>query len=146
MTDIARNETVPGANDNLSACALIVAMAEMLRDEPVEGLDVWLVSCGAEETLQDGVRGFMARHADELPPQSTFFLVPDTVGSPAAGDARGRGADVDGGVRGSPSTATRSPRARARRASSWSGGCAPARPPTRSFPAAPAIPPPRSPR
>ena len=85
MADIARSETVPGANDNLSACALIVALAEMLRDEPVEGLDVWLVSCGAEETLQDGVRGFMARHAGDLPPESTFFLVPDTVGSPNLG-------------------------------------------------------------
>jgi len=85
MTDIARSETVPGANDNLSACALIVALAEMLRDEPVEGLDVWLVSCGAEETLQDGVRGFVARHAHELPPDRTFFLVPDTVGSPRLG-------------------------------------------------------------
>jgi len=85
MTDIARSETVPGANDNLSACALIVALAEMLRERPVEGLSVWLVSCGAEETLQDGVRGFVARHAHELPPESTYFLVPDTVGSPNLG-------------------------------------------------------------
>ncbi|HLM26534.1 MAG TPA: M28 family peptidase [Thermoleophilaceae bacterium] len=85
MADLARNDTVPGANDNLSACALIVALAEMLREEPVEGLSVWLVSCGAEETLQDGVRGFVARHAEELGPQSTFFLVPDTVGSPNLG-------------------------------------------------------------
>jgi hypothetical protein len=85
MVDVARSETVPGANDNLSACALLVALAEMLRDEPVEGLDVWLVSCGAEETLQDGVRGFLARHAGDLPPESTCFLVPDTVGSPHLG-------------------------------------------------------------
>jgi hypothetical protein len=85
MADIARSETVPGANDNLSACALLVALAEMLRDEPVEDLDVWLVSCGAEETLQDGVRGFVARHAADLPPERTFFLVPDTVGSPNLG-------------------------------------------------------------
>jgi len=80
--DIARSPTVPGANDNLSACALIVALAEMLRERPVEGLAVWLVSAGAEETLQDGVRGFMARHGSELAPERTFFLVPDTVGSP----------------------------------------------------------------
>ena len=62
----------------------------------------------------------------------------------AAGDARGGGADVDGGLRRGPSTATGSSRARARRASSWSAGCAPGRPPTRSSPAAPATPPPRS--
>jgi len=82
MADIARSATVPGANDNLSACALIVALAGMLAERPVEGLSVWLVSTGAEETLQDGVRGFMARHGFELPPERTFFLVPDTVGSP----------------------------------------------------------------
>ena len=46
---------------------------------------MWLVSCGAEETLQDGVRGFVASHAHELPPDRTFFLVPDTVGSPRLG-------------------------------------------------------------
>ncbi len=85
MTDIARNVTVPGANDNLSACALIVALVEMLRERPVEGLNVWLVSCGAEETLQDGVRGFLARHGHELPPDRTCFLVPDAVGSPSLG-------------------------------------------------------------
>jgi hypothetical protein len=81
--DMARSETVPGANDNLSACALIVALAEALRERPVAGLRVLLVSCGAEETLQDGVRAFMARHGSELPVGSTYFLVPDTVGSPS---------------------------------------------------------------
>jgi Zn-dependent M28 family amino/carboxypeptidase len=41
-----------------------------------------LVSCGAEETLQDGIRAFMARHGSELEPGRTFVLNYDTVGSP----------------------------------------------------------------
>jgi Iap family predicted aminopeptidase len=43
---------------------------------------VLLVSCGAEETLQDGVRAFLARHRHELEPERTTFINLDTVGSP----------------------------------------------------------------
>jgi Zn-dependent M28 family amino/carboxypeptidase len=43
---------------------------------------VLLVSCGAEETLQDGVRGLIARHRGELAAGRTWFVNLDTVGSP----------------------------------------------------------------
>jgi Peptidase family M28 len=82
MADIARSPTVPGANDNLSGCAAVVAVAEMLRDAPVEGLRVILASCGAEETLQDGIRAFMARHDGELVQGRTWFVNFDSIGSP----------------------------------------------------------------
>jgi Zn-dependent M28 family amino/carboxypeptidase len=79
--DVWRSPTVPGANDNLSAVAAIVALAEMLAERPLP-LRVLLVSCGAEETLQDGIRAFVASHRDELPPAHTWFLNLDFVGSP----------------------------------------------------------------
>jgi Peptidase family M28 len=79
--DMWRSETVPGANDNLTACAVLVALAEMLRESPRD-IRVWLVSAGAEETLQDGIRGFMDTHASELDREATSFLCIDTVGSP----------------------------------------------------------------
>jgi hypothetical protein len=82
MADIWRSPTVPGANDNLSGVACLVGLAELLRDEPVSGVRVLLASCGAEETLQDGIRGFMARHTHELEPGRTLVLNYDTVGSP----------------------------------------------------------------
>jgi hypothetical protein len=82
MADMWRSPTVPGANDNLSGVACLVALAELLRDQPVAGMRVMLVSCGAEETLQDGMRAFMARHAHELEPGRTLVLNYDTVGSP----------------------------------------------------------------
>jgi hypothetical protein len=82
VADIWRSPTVPGANDNLSGVACLVALAELLRDQPVAGVRVLLASCGAEETLQDGIRGFMARHIHELDPGRTLVLNYDTVGSP----------------------------------------------------------------
>jgi Zn-dependent M28 family amino/carboxypeptidase len=82
VVDIWRSETVPGANDNLSGVAGLVGLAELLREQPLPGLRVLLVSCGAEETLQDGVRAFMARHGEELDPASTAFVNLETIGSP----------------------------------------------------------------
>ncbi len=68
VADVWRSPTVAGANDNLSGVAALVALAELLREEPVEGLRVLLVSCGAEETLQDGIRAFIARHRRRADP------------------------------------------------------------------------------
>lgn len=100
--DMWRSETVPGANDNLTACAVLVALAEMLRESPRD-LRVWLVSAGAEETLQDGIRGFMDTHASELDRDATSFLCIDTVGSPRLMMLEGEGPawmeDYDPGLR-----------------------------------------------
>jgi hypothetical protein len=82
IADMWRSPTVAGANDNLSGVAAMVALAELLAADRVEGLRVLLVSCGAEETLQDGIRAFVARHRDALPPERTAFVNFDTVGSP----------------------------------------------------------------
>jgi len=82
VADVWRSETVPGANDNLSGVAALVGLAHELRERPAPGLRVMLVSCGAEETLQDGIRAFVARHGDELSPERTWFVNLDTIGSP----------------------------------------------------------------
>ncbi len=81
LADIWRSPTVAGANDNLSGVAVLVGLADMLERSPVPGLRVQLVSCGSEETLQDGIRAFMARHRGELDRRRTWFLSFDTVGS-----------------------------------------------------------------
>lgn len=82
LIDIMRSPTVPGANDNLSAVAVLVALAERWRVRPVPGVRVLLVSAGAEEELQGGVYGFLEDHAADLDPASTWCLTIDTVGSP----------------------------------------------------------------
>jgi hypothetical protein len=81
MVDIARRPAVPGANDNLSGVAAMVALAANLAANPVRGLRVLLVSAGAEEALQEGIRAFARTHFHRLPPESTWFLNLDTVGS-----------------------------------------------------------------
>lgn len=82
LADMWRSPTVPGANDNLSGVAVLVALAESLAADPIPGLRVLLVSCGAEETLQDGIRAFVSSHRHELPAGHTSFVNLDTVGSP----------------------------------------------------------------
>ena len=81
MLDIGNRRGVPGANDNLSAVAVLTALAERLCSSPVNGVQVWLVSAGAEESLQEGIRAFMARHQHELDPRTTCFINLDTVAS-----------------------------------------------------------------
>jgi hypothetical protein len=82
MADIGLRGVVPGANDNLSAVAAMLEVARRLRDEPVSGLRVLFVSTGSEESFEEGMAGFLARHEDELPRDRTDILVLDTVGSP----------------------------------------------------------------
>ena len=80
--DVARSPIVPGANDNLTAVAVLVALAERLRAEPIEGLRVVLASCGAEEVIQGGIYGFARRHFPALDRERTWFLNLETLGSP----------------------------------------------------------------
>jgi hypothetical protein len=80
--DIVRSPTVPGANDNLTAVAVLVALSERMRADPVLGLRVLLVSCGAEEVIQGGIYGFAERHFPQLDRERTSFLNLETLGSP----------------------------------------------------------------
>lgn len=81
LADIALRPAVPGANDNLSGVAAALDAATALRADPPAGLRVLFVSAGAEEALQQGIRGFARRHFASLDPGSTWFLTLDTVGS-----------------------------------------------------------------
>jgi len=81
VAEIAGNETVPGANDNLSGVAGLVALAERVRDDAPEGVQLLLVSCGSEEALQEGARAFVARHANALDPALCSVVNLETVGS-----------------------------------------------------------------
>jgi Zn-dependent M28 family amino/carboxypeptidase len=80
--DVARGPVVPGANDNLAAVAVLVALAELVAAQPLSGLRLLLVSCGAEEVLQGGIYGFARRHFRSLDRDTTWFLNLETIGSP----------------------------------------------------------------
>lgn len=94
MADIQRSPTVPGANDNLSAVASLVALAEAFRDRPLEGLRVQLVSAGAEEVLQGGIYGYCERHLAGMDRERTWVLNIETVGGPSLALVEGEGCVV----------------------------------------------------
>jgi len=82
MADIGRRAVVPGANDNLSAVAVVLALAERLRERPLAGLRVLLVSTGSEESFSEGMHGFARRHFPRLDPGRTEVLCLECLGGP----------------------------------------------------------------
>ncbi|MFN8112032.1 MAG: M28 family peptidase [Solirubrobacterales bacterium] len=94
MADIQRGPTVPGANDNLTAVAVLVTLAEALAQRPVDGLRVQLVSAGAEEVLQGGIYGYCERHLSGMDREKTFVFNVETVGGPSLALLEGEGCVV----------------------------------------------------
>ena len=82
MANIGSSRVVPGANDNLSAVAVLVALAHGLRERPVEGVRVVLLSTGSEESFMEGMQAFGRRHFARLPRETTEFVCIECVGSP----------------------------------------------------------------
>jgi len=80
--DIATRTVVPGANDNLTAVAVLLELARLLREQPVEGVRVLLVSTGSEESFMEGMRGWVRRHGPSLDRERTRVIVLETLGSP----------------------------------------------------------------
>jgi hypothetical protein len=68
---------VPGAMDNLSACAVTVAMCRFLVNNPAcipEDTEIRFVTFGSEEAGLRGSRRYVARHLDELKRLDTRLL------------------------------------------------------------------------
>lgn len=82
MAEIASREVVPGANDNASGVSTLFSVARAFQDRSPENLKIILASVGSEESFEEGSEAFLARHRDELPRESTFFICVDGVGSP----------------------------------------------------------------
>jgi hypothetical protein len=82
MANIGTAPVVEGANDNLSSVGVLVAVAAALRERPVSGVRVLLVSTGSEEAFMEGMQAFGRRHFAALDPAATDFLCLECVGSP----------------------------------------------------------------
>jgi hypothetical protein len=82
MANIGASRVVPGANDNLSAVAVLVALAQELGERPPDAVRVLLVSTGSEESFMEGMQAFGRRHFPELPRETTEFVCLECVGSP----------------------------------------------------------------
>ncbi len=82
MIDIGLRAVVPGANDNLAAVGALVAVASQLRDQPLDGVRVLLVSTGSEESFSEGMQGFGHRHFADLDPDRTEMVCLECLGGP----------------------------------------------------------------
>jgi len=91
LADIGSRDVVPGANDNGTACVLLLAIAKRLLESPTQRTRVILLSAGSEESFSEGMKAFGDRHFGSLPRESTFFLCIDSVGSPHLNVLRGEG-------------------------------------------------------
>jgi hypothetical protein len=74
-------EYEPGANDNASGVAVLLALAEQLKEHPIEDADVWLAATGSKEAGQNGMRRLIGTH--DFDKEHTYFLNVDTVGAGA---------------------------------------------------------------
>ncbi|HVE67079.1 MAG TPA: M20/M25/M40 family metallo-hydrolase [Solirubrobacteraceae bacterium] len=79
--DIARERTVPGANDNATGVAALLALARRLASEPLEHADVVLLAPGCEESGMGGMAAWLRAHGAALDPARTLVLSLDTLGS-----------------------------------------------------------------
>jgi len=91
FAEIGSRSVVPGANDNLTGVATLLGVARRLRQDPVPGIRVLLVSTGAEESFMEGMQAFARRHFPRLPVDRTHVVCVDTVGSPELIQLEGEG-------------------------------------------------------
>jgi Peptidase family M28 len=91
MLNIGSSAVVPGANDNLSAVAVLVALGRTLSERPPADVRVLLLSTGSEESFMEGMQRFMRRHGDELDRDRTTVLCLECVGSPTLALIEGEG-------------------------------------------------------
>ena len=82
MADIGARASVPGANDNLSAVGAVIALAAHLRERPISGVRVLLISTGSEESFSEGMQAFGRRHFGELDPDRTEMVCLECLGGP----------------------------------------------------------------
>jgi hypothetical protein len=90
MAEIGARSAVPGANDNATGVAAMLALARSLAQLRPETLRVIFLSTSEEATCE-GMHRFAARHFESLDRESTFFICLDTVGSPHLCVLRGEG-------------------------------------------------------
>ncbi|HEX8856488.1 MAG TPA: M28 family peptidase [Thermoleophilaceae bacterium] len=79
----ARGAVVPGANDNATGVAAVLALAGRFAAEPLPGTDVTLLFPGCEEAGMGGMAHWLAQNRGRLDPGATLVLGLDTL---AAGE------------------------------------------------------------
>lgn len=68
----------PGANDNAAAAGSLLALAERLRERPLEQTELWLAFTGCEESGCDGMVTLLQEHGEQL--KDALFVDLELVG------------------------------------------------------------------
>ena len=68
---------IPGANDNLSAVAVVLALAQEFAVQRLDNIELWFISFSCEECMR-GSKRFVQKHYDELKTSKTINF--DMVG------------------------------------------------------------------
>jgi hypothetical protein len=79
----------PGANDNASGVAVMLALVEQLAREPLNQTEVWAVATGCEESGPFGILRFLQAHTFDR--ATTFFLNFDNIGAGRVSYVTGEG-------------------------------------------------------
>ncbi|MFX1298837.1 MAG: M28 family metallopeptidase [Promethearchaeota archaeon] len=71
------NFVIPGAQDNLSGVAIVLALAHHFATQRLKNIELWLISFSCEECMR-GSKRFVAKHREELTNSKTINF--DMVG------------------------------------------------------------------
>jgi len=77
----ALSSTVPGANDNATGVAAVLELARRVKERPLPGVDVVIVSPGGEEAGSVGMQAWMRGPGRALERRSTLVVNLDAIGS-----------------------------------------------------------------
>ncbi len=81
MADTRLRSIVPGANDDASGVATVLALARELIANPPKNTEVWFLVTGCEEGIEGGIHAFLEQHHTELEGRRPFFLNLEMLGS-----------------------------------------------------------------
>jgi hypothetical protein len=92
--DVARSPAVPGASDNATGVAGVLALVERFAAEPLPGTEVVAVLTGCEESGMGGMAEWLRTQGADLDPATTLVLGLDTLGAGEPIVARAEGSIV----------------------------------------------------
>ncbi|MFX0134531.1 MAG: M28 family metallopeptidase [Candidatus Hodarchaeota archaeon] len=78
--NIISNTPVMGADDNLSAIAVLMSVAQFLRNNKLKNIEIWIVSHGCEEWGDRGSKRFSKKHYNELNRHNALTINLDMIG------------------------------------------------------------------
>jgi hypothetical protein len=79
--EVASNDPVPGASDNATGVAAVLALVERFAAQPFEDTEVVALLPGCEESGMGGMRDWLDAERGRLDPGATLVLGLDTLGA-----------------------------------------------------------------